>query len=484
MKPGSHHASHSEIIQHGPSTVPARAETTATEMQTSHDGAQAQGSSAPIQSQPVITSRGQAENPFKANPVTSAVTRPSAPDGYLSDKAGHSWTELMPLDVRFSMLQALAKQPSPEVVQRDLASYACTSNTAHHDVMYFHRMTRNHRGSLLASRNLMQKAWNTAVSKGWFGRMEAFRSSLEALVDNYSAIIIDGRMACADAKLATHAIPIILQSRVEYLHLCIGYPDIAHDGTWGLLERENALDCLKSLIVGCIHRLGEGRPLPAVFLQMEGLAPSEVGDILQNTPIRLNIAGVSLCSDNRHLTPDPFVHAKPESEFSLTEHLGLVRKPMMLHQQTESDWQSFLFSLGAIKYLHLSGWSGPGLLNVLMGLITKETRIEELHLPSCAMAPDLFRQFLISLPRTGSIKLLAIDNMYSGLSSASMNALSRLLDDQPEMRLVMGGAMPDAIRHRLEPYRRAGRVMFDRYPQAMRDLPEIYSSVDLFKPAM
>lgn len=49
---------------------------------------------------------------------------------------------------------------------------------------------------------------------------------------------------------------------------------------------------------------------------------------------------------------------------------------MLLYQQTESDWQSFLFSLGAIKYLHLSGWSGPELLNVLTELIAKETRIE------------------------------------------------------------------------------------------------------------
>lgn len=143
--------------------------------------------------------------------------------------------------------------------------------------------------------------------------MKAFRSSVKALVDNYSAIIIDGRIASADAKLTTHAMPIILQSQVEYVHLCIGYPDIAHDGTWGVLDRESALDCLKSLIVGCIHRLGEGRPLPAVFLQIEGLAPSEVGDILQNTPICLTITGPSLCSDNRHLTPEPLVHAKPES---------------------------------------------------------------------------------------------------------------------------------------------------------------------------
>lgn len=158
MKPGSHHVSHSELIHHGPSAVPARTETTATETQNSQVGSPEQGNSAPVQSQPVITSRGQAENPFKTNPVTSVANRPSAPGGSLPDKACHSWTELMPSDVRFSMLQALAKQPSPEVVQRDLASHACTSNTAHHDVMYSHRMSRNYRGSLLASRNLIQKA--------------------------------------------------------------------------------------------------------------------------------------------------------------------------------------------------------------------------------------------------------------------------------------------------------------------------------------
>jgi hypothetical protein len=81
------------------------------------------------------------------------------------------------------------------------------------------------------------------------------------------------------------------------------------------------------------------------------------------------------------------------------------------------------------------------------------------------------------LKDSNQLKFLGIDG-YQYFDSDVEAGLARLLENNPELKIIFGKKI--ATDSPLESYRLEGRVICDRYPQAMRDLPEIYGDADFF----
>jgi hypothetical protein len=199
-----------------------------------------------------------------------------------------SWVEVVPWDVRSLVLKELTRQPAFEAVQADLASYARTSKAASNDVKAFHRQWRDPRASLLSSRNLIQCAWEVATAQGWFGRENAFVSAIKSVASDFSAIILDGRAGVAYEAYVPTAISALLESDIEYLHFRLGYSSMK-------LDCGAQLKGIQALITASTERLKKGKPLPTVFLHVQGIPVCEIADVLKTSAVRLSIMGLSLC---------------------------------------------------------------------------------------------------------------------------------------------------------------------------------------------
>ena len=105
-----------------------------------------------------------------------------------------NYIKTIPLEVRLQVLNFVVRNRHPVVANDDLISYAQTSKSALADVETDHAASGQPQQSLLASRTLVKKAWEKAVSNGFFNRAEVFQNELKKLATSYTAIYIDVRL--------------------------------------------------------------------------------------------------------------------------------------------------------------------------------------------------------------------------------------------------------------------------------------------------
>lgn len=393
-----------------------------------------------------------------------------------------SWTEMMPQEIRLLTLSALGRQRDAELLERDLASYACVSKAAQEDVRDFHKIFRDPRVSLLASRHLVCNSWGLARTRSLFFRSDCFKTVLKTAAAIYSAVTVDGRLGCEEnrsfADVANTALEALLQTEITHIHLRLGHPDIDFDGSNHAADHNDALVLITTLINGSLQRLRQGKPAPSAFLQIQGLTPNQLAERLAESPITLDITGLSLCSDRRHVDGDLNNHSSP-----VWEPFGLKRQPCQRYALLRESWDVLFLQLKKIKYLDLTGWGGASLSDSLTDFIAKGARLEALHLSNCQLESSDFRRLIRTIQKRACLKVFAIDKIKPALTPGAQRSLLQLLDALPEIRVIMGVDQPLAVRQRFARYGDEGRVVYEDCSQTMRDLPEIYSGVDLFKPA-
>ena len=398
----------------------------------------------------------------------SASSAPKPP--VIQSRNPPSWVELVPWDVRSLVLTELTKQPAFEAVQADLASYARTSKAASHDVKAFHHQWRDPRASLLASRNLVQCAWEAAVARSWFIPEKEFISAIKSAASDFSAIVIDGREGVAYEAYVPAAISAILESNVEHVHVRIGYSRQMQS------DFGDQLEGIQALITSSMERLKKGKPLPTVFLHVQGIPVRAIAAALKTSTIRLNIAGLSLCGD-----PDNFKIDAALDELGNTRLLGGYRVEAQL-----ADWDALFSQLKDIRYMNLTGWKGEGLSAALNRWLHQFQQLEELHLPMCEITRPCFVGLSQTIENKTTFKCLGIDHLscIPVRGFAGRADLISILKNNPDIRLIAYSGHP-VLKDwpAMEPFWKEGRYLISSIPHAMRALPEIYGQVDFFKPA-
>jgi hypothetical protein len=410
---------------------------------------------------PVLATRTRPSHPLQTQPHTIKTD-----DG----DSRHSWVEMLPWDVRSLVLTELTKQPAFEAVQADLASYARTSKAASDDVKAFHRQWRDPRASLLASRNLVQSAWDVATAQGWFGQEKAFVSAIKSAASDFSAIVIDCRQDVAYEDYVPAAISALLESNVEHMHVRLGYSRKLKK------DAGDQLKGIQALITSSMERLKKGKPLPTVFLHFQGILVSAIAAALKNSPVHLNIVGLSLCGD--------------PGNFKIDAGLDELGNKYLLKgfrfKANLADWDALFSQLKDIRYMNLTGWEGEDLSEALNRWFHQFHQLEELHLPMCEITRPCYVGLSQTIENKTTFKCLGIDHLrrkpvhgYAGRAD-----LFSVLENNPDMRII------DYINHPvlkgwpdMEPFWKEGRYLISSIPHAMRALPEIYGQVDFFKPA-
>ncbi len=398
-------------------------------------------------------------------------------------KSLESWTALMPQEVRLLTLSALGQQRDKRLFAGDLASYACTSQAAADDVRNFHRIYRDAGASLLASRHLIRDAWELARTRMFFSRNDYFESLIRASASMYSAVVVDGRIDFKEnssfAGVANRALGLLLQGGIDYVHLRLGYPDIGVDSTSYAPDHESALEPIETLSRDSLERLRQGKPAPSAFLQITGVTPDQIARCLAKSAIRLNIAGMSLCSDDRHLQRELNTgssRAGPQADVKM--------KKYPIFALTRDTWDALFSQLNDIRYLDLSGWGGTSLASPLADFLSRTAHLEKLHLSNCQFSEQDFRRMLTAIRQQGNLKFLSLEEIEPPLSIRSQTALAQLLEKLPKIRVSLGINQTAEVQQRFAGYWLESRIVFDNCPKVHRDLPEFEGAVDLLKPAI
>ncbi len=381
-----------------------------------------------------------------------------------------SWVELVPWDIRSLVLRELAKQPAFEAVQADLASYARTSKAASNDVKVFHRQCRDPRASLLASRNLVQCAWEAATARSWFSPKKEFISAIKSAASDFSAIVIDGRKGVAYENYVPAAISAILESNVEHLHFRLGYSSYMES------HFSDQLEGLQELITASMERLKKGKSLPTVFLHVQGIPVRAIAAILKTSAVRLNIVGFALC-----VSPENFKIGVREDEMGEKLFFKGIYAEAKL-----ADWDALFSQLMDIRYLNLNGWIGKDLSAALNRWFHQLQKLEELHLPQTSVTVPCLVAISKTIEDKTTFKCLGIDYAdFTPVRGFGGRAdLISALNNNPEMRLICTTTYPVLTKKLgLKSFWEQGRCLICDIPHAMRALPEIYGQVDFFKPA-
>ena len=224
-----------------------------------------------------------------------------------------------------------------------------------------------------------------------------------------------------------------------------------------------------------MERLKKGKPLPTVFLHVQGIPVSALAAALKTSAIRLNIAGLSLCGE-----PGNFKIDAALDELGDKYLLAGFRCKANL-----ADWYALFSQLKDIRYMNLTGWEGEGLSAALNGWFHQFHQLEELHLPMCEITQPCFVHISNKIENKQSFKCLGIDHLsrkavhgYAGRAD-----VISVLENNPDVRIIDYFDHPVLNWPAMEPFWKEGRYIISSIPHAIRALPEIYGQVDFFKPA-
>ena len=435
----------------------------------------------PIPSEPESSDENVLPTDTVDEPLLPKITRrsPSANPLPLPTNASHtgsaamsaSWIEVVPQDLRIRALTKIPRKSVMEFVLDDLASYARTSKAAYQDVIGLHHQWREPRASLLASRHLISSAWEAAEAKGWFGREEAFKCAIKSAAEAYSAIILDGREGAQFSAHVPAAVSALLDSNIEHLHLRLGYSNY-NDGLFNAAP----VSAIEALIQGCKKRLEQGKSMPTVFLHVQGMPARLLADALRESPVSLNITGLSLCSHPENLKIQ-LQGPKAAAEINQLVSRECARK---------TDWDGLFSSIKGVRHLHFSGWEGLLFGQALVEFLSSSSSLEELHMPMCLVSHAQFDAMTEEIQKKKSFKALGIDVLafYIDTVYRGQSRLLKALKNNPDMVLISRRyeSKPEVLHGALAKFWREGRYISTPYPNAMRALPEIYGKADLFGP--
>ena len=397
-----------------------------------------------------------------------------------------NYIKTIPLEVRLQVLNFVVRNRHPVVANDDLISYAQTSKSALADVETYHAASGQPQQSLLASRTLVKKAWEKAVSNGFFNRAEVFQNELKKLATSYTAIYIDVRLRndffndfrndtrlifpTSPVQLGPQSIAAVMRAdKPEFIHLKLGFD---------MLKAPLVSDfkyfkkCFRALGRELNERLKRGIKLPEFFLEVSGLDLSSVLLQIEKTESKeklvsgfkiagLSLVGIKASAFSKIQTPSKDKAIRVSDYFDLSA----------------DRWLHCFEKLRQLKYFDLTGWPSDTMAEGLISWLKDYHQLEELHLSNCGLDNDSVLRLCQVLKDSNQLKFLGIDG-YQYFDSDVEAGLARLLENNPELKIIFGKKI--ATDSPLESYRLEGRVICDRYPQAMRDLPEIYGDADFF----
>lgn len=379
-----------------------------------------------------------------------------------------SWTASVPQNLRLRVLDLLATQPLETAVQRDLSSFACAARTARQDVRDYLRTSGNLRASLLASRNLVHRAGDIAKRGSWFSRIDRADAVLADMAPHYPAAIVGAvDFTKDDVPVAMRAIAKLIGAGASYLHVRLGSTENGRF-SWNDHQWPEVLDVL---IESTVARLEKGSSPPSLYLSMQGVDPEALKESIDASPVPLPIVGISMC---------PSVRCLIDYQEIAT---GLISPSPSEFERwiLPKTWANLLSKLHDLKSIRLNGWNDIGLTEALTEFVKTAKFLEEIDLSACALNPDKFEQFLGSLSEGRlPLKRLILDQMGWPMPAHRLAPeICRLLENHQDLQVILGPEAGNARVPALEPFRLNGRLRYEIYPSAMRDLPEIYGAANL-----
>ena len=443
-------------------------------------------------SQPLIldTSSGSKQTKFLdsgGNPpvMVQTATRAEIHEGLKID-----FFAIIPLEVRLQILHFLVARRHPVTASDDLISYSKTRKAASNDIHAYHEIISDPQQALLASRSLIKRAWAQALAHGISNRAAMYQEALKKLASTYTAVYLDvkgdttwmpyknyqtrDRLPFSSTALGPESIAAVMRSeRLSFLHLTCGFPEgegivnNAHHKNFAYFD-DYMKGCLGSLIDGCAERVKKNRTPPDIFLEVFELTLQDFVSYLENPKLKLTLSGL-------------YLHGAMESVFDTSYLQESHRLQLEGPSQIDSDvWSECIEKIGKLKYLHLQGWGGDTMIEGIASWIKNNQSLEELHLTSCCLGDISIHRLCQAIKGNETLKYLAVDG-YHYFDILGERALASLLNETQDLTLMLGHKISAASP--LESYRLEGRVICDRYPQAMCDFPEIYGELDFFSSA-
>ncbi len=394
---------------------------------------------------------------------------------------------MIPLEVRLQVLHFLVSRRHPVTASDDLSSYAKTCHTGSNDVRSYHEIMSDPQQALLASRSLIKQAWARALTHGLSNRAIMFQEALQKLASAYTAVYLDvrgdttwlpyknyqtrDRLPFTPAVLGPESITAAMRSeKLSFIHLKCGFPEgegkvnNAYHANFAYFD-DYMKGCFGALAYACAARVKQSLRPPAVFLEVFELTLQDFIKYLDTQEFKITLSGL-------------YLHGAMDSVFDTSSLHESQRLQLEGPSQMDSlAWSECIEKLGKLKYLHLQGWGGDTMLEGIASWIKDNQSLQELHLTNCCLGNLSIGRLCLALKQHENIKRLALDG-YHYFDHAGEAELASLLEKTPELILILGRKISSDSP--LEAYRLQARVICDRYPQAMRNLPEIYAEADFF----
>ena len=421
--------------------------------------------------------------------ILPALVQPSPNAEQHKKLLEQNFINTIPLEVRLQVLNFIVRNRHPAVANEDLISYAKTCKSALADVEEYHVASGQPHQSLLASRTLIKKAWEKAVSNGFLNRANVFQDELKKLATSYTAIYLDARtlssyfrqiefsirltLPSSPVRLGPESIAAVMHAdKLEFIHLKLGFNTVEFHG---IEETEYFKKCLTELMLASKDRLQRGIKLPEFFLDVSGLKLSDLFFRLEKAKDKaglshsFKISGLSLTS----IAASRLIEILSSSE----NHVFRINNGYDL---STDKWLSCFKKLPQLKYLHLEGWPSDAMAEGLIRWLKKYQQLEELHLSNCGLHADSVRKLCRVLKHSSQLKCLGLDG-YQFFDVKAEADLAKLLENNSDLKIIFGKKI--ATDSPLEFYRLDGRVICERYHKEMRDFPEIYGELDFFSSA-
>ncbi len=396
----------------------------------------------------------------------------------------------IPIEVRLQLLHFLVYRRHPVTASDDLISYTKTCKAGLNDVNAYHEIVSDPQQALLASRSLIKRAWAQALAHGISNRAIMFVQALQKSSSIYTAVYLDvrgdttwlpyknyqtrDRLPFNPTVLGPESITAAMHSeRLNFIHLTCGFPEgegkvnNAYHASFDYFD-DYMKGCFGSLIDGCAERINKNGTPPDIFLEVFELTLQDFVSYLDNPKLKLTLSGL-------------YLHGAMEGVFDTSYLQESHRLQLEGPSQIDSAvWSECIEKIGKLKYLHLQGWGGDTMIDGIASWIKDNQSLEELHLTSCCLGNASIGRLYLALTQNANLKRLALDG-YHYFDNAGEAELATLLKETSDLVLILGRKISAA--GPLEPYRLEGRVICDRYPQAMSDFPEIYGELDFFSSA-
>ena len=433
------------------------------------------------------TSSGSKKNKLNDSGSDAPVMVQHTPHSEAHDNLKTNFFAVVPVEVRLQLLHFLVYRRHPVTASDDLFSYAKTCKAGSNDVHAYHEIISDPQQALLASRSLIKRAWTQSFAYGISNRAIKFQEALQNLALPYTAVYLDVRgdttwlpyknyqtrakLPFSSTALGPESIAVVMQSeKLSFIHLTCGFPEGE-----GIVNNSYHLNyayfddymngCFNALTDGCTKRINKGIRLPSIFLEVFEMMLQDFVKCFDNPKFKLSISGL-------------YLHGAMEKVFDANFLKESHRLQLEGPTQIDSHvWSECIEKIGKLKYLHLEGWGGDTMVEGIASWLKDNQSLEELHLTNCCLGDASIVRLHLALKQHASLKCLALDG-YHYFDNTAEAELVTLLKETPDLILILGRKI--SIDSPLESYRLEGRVICDRYPQAMRDLPEIYGEADFF----